>query len=680
MAIDPLTGLEQEDDPFGFGDATVTNSQTSSSPTIAPPAPPPPTEPEGPGGEVPDFSEMAEVPTGEYSQYSPTQTQSQYGAGLYDFGFQGLNAPSRFDIPLVQQGIDVINKAIDKQRATGQRQLAEHASSRGLIGSSVEADTNRQFEEELQRQSGEQMWNLGLEQARTVASDRALAASTALGIGQFGEDRSRYGFEAGRMTSRDQEDDLRYRAQLAMQAGQYEEAARLNRSADELARAQFGFGSQMDVAEFLETQRQFGGTLGLEENKLQLEMQRLMQEGQISGRSMDIQEAYQEAQVGLRAQELMQQAQTEGRTLDLQEARDQASQQIETAKLEEARAGRLQEFGLSTRELDQRAQQMIQQAQTEGRTLDLTEARDLAEVDYRTQQLVQQASYQGRTLDIEEARLQATTDIEGSKLAQQATQFQSEMTQREAEFAREYGLDERQFSQQQTEFSQTMAEQIAGRLQEQNQFASSLNEEIASRAMEDRLRTEALTLQKQGMTLDEAYRRASLAQEDRLQTKALELEELGILKEDAYKYAALSEDTQLEAWRNQLISRGQDLDASYRQAALAQESSQFKQQLSAQQQQFSQSAGLSQLDIILRALASGLEPGEISPYRTGYSQYSTAQSPYSTSSYGSDPYGFNSQSTQQFDPQMIYQLLQFMSQYQQPQQYTGGTMYNSYGF
>lgn len=128
----------------------------------------------------------------------------------------------------------------------------------------------------------------------------------------------------------------------------------------------------------------------------------------------------------LRAQELMQEAALQGRSLDLQEARDLVQKELgfgelglkredlaqqrtmEQARLEETRALRLQNLGISTRELDQAAQKLQQDAALQGRQLDLQQARDLAEVDYRANQL----RLEDRSLSIQEARDRAQNEID----------------------------------------------------------------------------------------------------------------------------------------------------------------------------------------------------------------------------------------------------------------------------
>lgn len=128
----------------------------------------------------------------------------------------------------------------------------------------------------------------------------------------------------------------------------------------------------------------------------------------------------------LRAQQMVQDAALQGRQLDLQAARDQVAKELgfgelglkqqdlaqqremEQARLEETRALRLQNLGISTRDLDLQAQKLQQDAALQGRQLDLQQARDLAEVDYRAKQL----QAQNRGLDIEEARNLAQAEID----------------------------------------------------------------------------------------------------------------------------------------------------------------------------------------------------------------------------------------------------------------------------
>jgi hypothetical protein len=145
----------------------------------------------------------------------------------------------------------------------------------------------------------------------------------------------------------------------------------------------------------------------------------------------------------MKALQLQQEAALQGRSLDLQSARDQVAKelgfgelalnrdrltqegQIEGARLEETRALRLQNLGISGRELDLKASEIQQNARLEGRRLDLQQARDLAEIDYRTQQLLRE----DRSLSLQEARDKAQNEIDKDRNQISRDEIKSRETQ-----------------------------------------------------------------------------------------------------------------------------------------------------------------------------------------------------------------------------------------------------------
>lgn len=133
--------------------------------------------------------------------------------------------------------------------------------------------------------------------------------------------------------------------------------------------------------------------------------------------------------IEMRAKALQQEAALQGRTLDLTQARDMAQREYQQGQLNisqqevglkgqelaqqnqqyqstlaETRALRLQNMGISQQEIDLKAQQIQNDAKNQGRTLDLQQARDLAEVDYRAKDLMQRDN----ALTMEDARAKAT--------------------------------------------------------------------------------------------------------------------------------------------------------------------------------------------------------------------------------------------------------------------------------
>jgi hypothetical protein len=234
-----------------------------------------------------------------------------------------------------------------------------------------------------------------------------------------------------------------------------------------------------------------------------------------------------------------------------------------------------QASGFAQQDIDLRAQELMQQAELEGRSLDIEEARNLAtqglaqqEIDLRAQELVQQAQLEGRALDIEEARNLASQDIAREQMEHEVKLQTNSLTQRESEFARSMGLDERQFVAQQEQFALQFGEEVAGRLQQNEQFRITLESEDARFAINTGLQERALDLQGQGMEMDDAFRTASLNQERELTMLSQELTRLGLEQEDAYRYAALSQDAHFREAANRLVEQGMDLDEAFRRAEL----------------------------------------------------------------------------------------------------------------
>lgn len=90
-----------------------------------------------------------------------------------------------------------------------------------------------------------------------------------------------------------------------------------------------------------------------------------------------------------------------------------AEEQRFVRTLEEQRAGRLQQLGISNRQLDQDALRIQQQ----DRSLTIQEARDKAEVEYRAKALEQQLAMQGIQITADEARQRAQIDFQREQMA-----------------------------------------------------------------------------------------------------------------------------------------------------------------------------------------------------------------------------------------------------------------------
>jgi hypothetical protein len=106
-----------------------------------------------------------------------------------------------------------------------------------------------------------------------------------------------------------------------------------------------------------------------------------------------------EADVMMRAQQLQQQAALEGRSLDLTQARDLASQQLEQARLTQQG----NQFG---QELEMRAKQLQQEALQFGQNLSLDQARLAAQQEQFTKSQEQDASQFGQNLTQQQKQFQ----------------------------------------------------------------------------------------------------------------------------------------------------------------------------------------------------------------------------------------------------------------------------------
>lgn len=138
---------------------------------------------------------QAPTPTLQPGQLPPPPTGNPLQGQLAGFASQGLTNPSRWNSQLMQDGAGVIEQSIARMRGQGMNALDERMSGRGLVGSSVEADNARTFEESLQQQGMDRLFNLQREAANTYAQDRNAAAGTALGSLGYGLDERE--FDAG---------------------------------------------------------------------------------------------------------------------------------------------------------------------------------------------------------------------------------------------------------------------------------------------------------------------------------------------------------------------------------------------------------------------------------------------------------------------------------------------------
>lgn len=207
-------------------------------------------------------------------------------------------------------------------------------------------------------------------------------------------------------------------------------------------------------------------------------------------------------------------------------------------------------FGLSQEQLGLEAQRLQQQAQLEGRALDIQEATSQAEINLRTQQLMQDYELSGRSLDLEQARLMASNE-----------QFNMTLDWQRQQFAGELGLSYDQLNLQREEFQAEYGDRQMERifrmqLQEGSQEWQSM-ENMLNRTLE----SSALQLQQAGLDAEIAWREADRMLEGELERRALDLQAQGMTQEQAYR------DALIELDRDQMQTQ---IDIQNQQAQLSQ--------------------------------------------------------------------------------------------------------------
>lgn len=177
--------------------------------------------------------------------------------------------------------------------------------------------------------------------------------------------------------------------------------------------------------------------LGVSTRDLDLRAQQLQQEAKSQDKTLELQDARDKAEASYRLDALAQEAELRGEAFDIdrqrliQEAKvesDRLAAQREqfystldaeesqfARNLAEQEAQRLQNLGISEDELNLRAQQIQNEYEQRGESLDIDRARLDAEIDFRAEQFMRD----DRTLDLQEARDLATERINDARLAEE---------------------------------------------------------------------------------------------------------------------------------------------------------------------------------------------------------------------------------------------------------------------
>jgi len=422
-----------------------------------------------------------------FQQYGGSQQAQQARTAMLGQLQQQLAQPTRFDTQAFQQIRGAQQAQLGQEYKGMQQELEERLARQGLSASTFGSGRFGDLAGQQSRALAGLDAQLLQAAAQTQAQDRLAAMQAAQNFAELAGAQDLQQFEANRVG----------------QATEFEQGLR--------------------AAEFGQRQFEQAGTMGLSQAQLgeqarQFDIQQQLQETMGLG-----QLGINQQEVNLRAQALQQQAASEGRSLDLQAARDQAQREQFATQFGEQRAARLDQLGISTRELDLRAQQLAQQAFMEGRSLDLQAARDAAEVDIRGRQLQQEALLQGRSLDLQQARDIAQNEQTAANLRQQDQQFRQRLS-----------VEDRQFNDQ-------LAEQRTQRLQQLGVSEQQFGLEAARIRNEYERSGQQITNQQAQFQAELALRTQQVQNEFALQGRRVSVEEA----------AQIAQTQQFEAQRKQ---------------------------------------------------------------------------------------------------------------------------------
>lgn len=115
-----------------------------------------------------------------------------YNNQIKQYAQDFLAAPTRYDMSVVQEGMNAIRARMDELRRQGFNRTAEGIAGRGLLGSTRAEELQAMTRAEYDRQEQDQLFQLLREQAMTAGQDRALAGGFGLDVGRFGEQQYQF--------------------------------------------------------------------------------------------------------------------------------------------------------------------------------------------------------------------------------------------------------------------------------------------------------------------------------------------------------------------------------------------------------------------------------------------------------------------------------------------------------
>ena len=451
------------------------------------------------------------------SQAAPASAPSPYSGMLGQLQQQlqqSINQPSGYNTEQFQQLRQQGRADLEAQYAGQQQQLDEELARRGLSASSIGAgrmgDLAGQqsralagLESQLLQQQAE-LTQRGRENTLgTLAEVTGQLGQQQLGERELGQRGEQFGLQLNEQQSARLQQYGISQQELGLRAQQLQQEASLQGRSLNIQEAQNLAQNELEGRKISQQNEQFTQNLSAEDrrfaqtldeqraNRLQTlgisntELEQRARQISQQDRSLSLQEARDAAEVDFRAESLVQQAALEGNRITLDTARfeaerdfrvDQLAQQQDqfTATLSneeqrfvrtlaEQQAGRIQQLGLSTRELDQRATQIADDARLRGETLSLQQARDEAEIEARANAIASQEAMQGRQITADEARQTALLG------------FQRDQSALDEAFRKEgIAVDRERLSANERQFTEDLALRTASLAQQETQFAANL--------------------------------------------------------------------------------------------------------------------------------------------------------------------------------------------------------------
>ena len=394
-------------------------------------------------------------PSSQTPTYQPSQQQNQLGNQLQQAVSQTLAAPTRYDMPQVQQVRDALTAQLQTQYAGQQKQINDQLASRGLLSSSIAGG----YYGDLATNQANSLADMNAKLIQDAAATNAADRSSALASGQnLSNSQSAQGIAGYNANLAGQNQAQQFGIQQGGLTGMYNGQQTLAGQAQ----------AQQNAVQVggLTGQYMAPGSTGAGQNTLGA--QQLSQSGQQFAQNLALQSqlgqgnlgvAQQQANTGAAAQQAQaQQAQQQmniqnqqfGQTYMLQQAAQNLNAQVQTGQLSLAQAqqqlaqlSNSQQYGLAQGSQSIAQQQANTQQQQVAGQLGLGQAQ-LAQSGQQFQQQYglsqQQANTATAAQQAQAQYQQGQLGVAEKQVALQDSQFQQNFTQNVSQFGQTYAL------------------------------------------------------------------------------------------------------------------------------------------------------------------------------------------------------------------------------------------------